>query len=78
MLKLTLTIFPSYHHHMKAISLAQHSSVISLLQQGYSFHQMEAKISQGKSNIGRINKEMDKGKENNKAGCPPKLTSQDK
>ena len=39
---------------------------------------MEAKTGLEKSIVGRINKEMDEGKENNKAGHPPKLTPWDK
>ena len=63
---------------MKAISPAQHSSVIYLLQQGYSFYQIEAKTGLVKSTVSRNNKKMDEGKENNKAGCSPKLTPWDK
>ena len=62
---------------MKAKSFAQHSSVISRLQQGYSLCQIEAKTGLGKSTVGRIN-EIDEGKENNKAGHPPKLAPWDK
>ena len=63
---------------MKGISPAQDSFVISLLQQGYSLCQIEAKNGLKKSIVERFNKEMDEGKENNKARHPPKLTPLDK
>ena len=78
MFKFASTIFLSYHHHMKPISSTQHSTVVSLLQEGYSLCQIESKTGLGKSTIGRINKEIERDKENNKAGCPSKLTSRDK
>jgi transposase len=56
----------------------QHASIISLLQEGYSVHQIESKTGFGKSTIGRIKKEINSDKENNKGGRPSKLTAKDK
>jgi transposase len=63
---------------MKPTSLNQHSIVLSLLQEGYSLHQIQSKTGLGKSTIGRIKKEMDGDKENSKGGRPPKLSPIDK
>jgi transposase len=60
---------------MHSTPSTQHSTVISLLQEGYSLHQVQSKTSLGKSTIGRIKKEMDWNKENNTGGCPSKLSS---
>jgi uncharacterized protein YerC len=49
---------------MKAISTAQHSSVISLLDEGYSLHQIQDRVGLGKSTVGRISKEVLGDKEN--------------
>jgi transposase len=49
---------------MKATSAAQHSSVISLLQEGYSVHQIQSRTGLGKSTVGGIKKEVDEDKEN--------------
>ena len=57
---------------MKPISSSQHSSVISLLQEGYSLHQVQSKIGLENFTVGRI-KEVDSDKENYKGGCPSKL-----
>ena len=65
--------FNFHPHLMKPTSSTKCSAVISLLQQGYSLHQIESKTGLGKSIIGRINKEMDWDKENSKGGCPSKL-----
>jgi len=78
MLKSTSTIFLSFHHHMKPISSSQQSSVISLLQEGYSLHQIQSKTGLWKSTVGRIKKEVDSDKENYKGGHPSKLSSHDK
>ena len=77
MLKSTSIIFPSYHHHMKPTSATQRSTVISLLNEGYSLHQIESKTGLGRSTIGRIKKETDLDKENSKGGHPSKLSSPD-
>src|ERR1700755_400293 len=63
---------------MCSTSSAKCSSAISLLQEGYSLHQVQSKTSLGKSTIARIKKEMDWDKENSKGGCPSKLFSYDK
>ena len=69
--------FPSYHHHMKPTSATQRSTVISLLKEGYSLHQIESKTGLGRSTIGRIKKETYLDKENSKGGHPSKLSSRD-
>ena len=43
---------------MKAISAAQCSSVISLLIEGYSLHQIQDRTGLGKSTVGSISKEV--------------------
>ena len=63
---------------MKPTSSTKHSAVTSLLQEGYSLHQIESKTDLGKSTIGRIKKEMDGDKENSKGGRPSKLSLDDK
>ena len=63
---------------MKPTSSTKCSTVTSLLQEGYYLHQIQSKTGLGKSTIGRIKKEVDEDKENNKGGCPPKLSSGDK
>ena len=75
---ITSTTFSFHPHLMKPTSSIKCSAVISLLQQGYSLHQIESKTGLGKSIIGRINKEMDGDKENSKGGCPSKLSSGNK
>ena len=63
---------------MKAISTAHHLSVVSLLNQGYSHCQIQAKTGLGKGTVGRSAKEVEKNKENNPGGCPSKLSTCDK
>ena len=65
---------------IKAISAAQHCSVVSFLNEGYSHHQIQAKTGLGKGTVGRIAKEVEDIKENNTAGCPStsKLSTRDK
>ena len=63
---------------MKSISTAQHSSVISLLNEGYSHHQIQARTGLGKGTVGRISKEWDGNKENYPGGHPSKLSACDK
>ena len=60
---------------MKATSAANHASVLSLLEQGYS---VRDRTGLGKSTVGRIKKEVDIGKENNLGGRPSKLSARDK
>jgi len=63
---------------MKPTSSTKHSTVTSLLQEGYSLCQIQSKTGLGKTTIGRIKKEVDGDKENSKGGCPSKLSSGDK
>ena len=63
---------------MKAISSAQHNSVVSLLNEGYSQHKIKDKTGLWKGTISRISKEVDGKKENNLGGCPSKLSACDK
>ena len=53
---------------MKATSAANHASVLSLLEQGYSVRDIERKTGLGKSTVGRIKKEVDIDKEKNLGG----------
>ena len=62
---------------MKPTSATQHSTVISLLKEEYSVHQIESKTGLGKSTVGRIKKQTDLDKENSKGGHPSKLSSCD-
>ena len=59
---------------MRPISAAQHSSVVSLLNEGYSQHQIQAKTGLGKGTIERISKEVEGTKENHLRGRPSKLS----
>ena len=63
---------------MRPISAAKCSSVLSLLQQGYSYHQIHDKTGVGLGTINRIGKEVDANKENNPGGHPSKLSAHDK
>ena len=63
---------------MKAISAAQHCSVVSLLNEGYSHHQIQARTGLGKGTVGIILKEVENNRENGTAGCPSKLSTRDK
>src|SRR5579863_4892321 len=63
---------------MKSISAAQRSSVVSLLNEGYSHRQIMAKTGLGKGTIWRINKEVEGNKENHSGGCPSKLSARNK
>jgi transposase-like protein len=62
---------------MKAISTAQHSCVISLLNEGYSLYQIQDRVGLEKSTVGRISKEVLGDKENCPRGHPFKLSSYD-
>ena len=62
---------------MKAISTAQCSSVISLLNEGYYLCQIQDRTGLGKSTVGRISKEVLGDKENCPRGRPSKLSSCD-
>ena len=63
---------------MHLISSAQRSTIISLLHEHYSIHEIQSRTGIGRSTIGRIKKEVDTNKENNKGGCPSKLSPHDK
>jgi len=63
---------------MRSISADKCSSVISLLNEGYSHRQIIAKTGLGKGTVGRISKEVDVDKENNPGGRPSKLSACDK
>jgi|SRR5882762_6403605 len=56
---------------MKATSAAQHNSVVSLFNEGYSQRQIKAKTGLGKGTISRISKEVDGNKENHFNNCCP-------
>ena len=53
---------------MRPISAAQHASVVSLLNEGYSQHQIQAKTGLRKGTVGRISKEVEGDKENHQGG----------
>jgi transposase len=78
MLKLDSTAFLSLTTIMRPISADKHCSVISLLNEGYSHHQIQAKTGLGKGTVGRISKEVEQDKENNPGGRPSKLSLHDK
>jgi transposase len=63
---------------MKAIFATQHNSVVSLLNEGYSQHQIKDKTGLEKGTISRISKEVDGNKENNLGGHSSKLSAHDK
>jgi transposase len=63
---------------MRPTSAAKHSSVVSLLTQGYPHRQIHAKTGISLGTIGKINKELDSNKENNHGGRPSKLSARDK
>ena len=58
---------------IKAILTACHSSVVTLLNQGYSDHQIQAETNLGKGTVGRSAKEVENNKENNLGGHSSKL-----
>ena len=60
---------------MKATSAANHASVLSLLEQGYSVRDIERRTGLGRSTVGRIKKKVDTDKENNLGGHPSKLSA---
>jgi transposase len=63
---------------MRPISAAKCSSVLSLLEQGYSHCQIHERTGLGLGTISRIGREVDANKENNPGGCPAKLSARDK
>ena len=52
--------------------------MLSLLEQGYSYHQIHNKTSISLGTISKIGKEVDANKENNSGGHPSKLSTCDK
>lgn len=63
---------------MRPISAAKRSSVLSLLEKGYSHHQIHDKTDVGMGTISRIGREVNANKENNSGGRPAKLSARDK
>src|SRR5882762_528700 len=63
---------------MKSISAEKCSSAVSLLNEGYSHHQIQARTGLGKDTIGRISREVEGDKENHPGGNPSKLSPCDK
>ena len=63
---------------MKSISAEKRSSVLSLLNEGYSHRQIQSRTGLGKGTIGRISKEVEGDKENHLGGRPSKLSPRDK
>ena len=63
---------------MKPISAAKCSSVLSLLEKGYSHCQIHDKTGVGMGAISRIDREVNANKENNSGGHPAKLSACDK
>src|SRR6266481_239872 len=63
---------------MRPTSAAKHSSVLSLLEQGYSHCQIHQKTGLWLGTISRIGREANSNKENNPGGCPSKLSIHDK
>ena len=63
---------------MKSISTEKCFSVVSLLNEGYSHHQIQARTGLGKGTIGRISKEVEGNQENHPGGRPSKLSPCDK
>jgi transposase len=63
---------------MRPVSAAQHNSVVSLLNEGYSHRQIQSRTGLGKGTVGRISKEVEGNKENHPGGRPSKLSTRDK
>ena len=63
---------------MRSISTAQHASIVSLLIEGYSYHQIQSRTGLGKSTVWRFSKEVEGNKENHFGDCPSKLSTCDK
>ena len=76
--ELDFTIFSTFATTMRPTSAAKHSSVLSLLKQGYSYCQIHNETSISLGTINNIRKEVDANKENNPGGCPSKLSTHDK
>ena len=63
---------------MRPISAAQCDSVVSLLNEGYSHCQIQARTSLGEVTVGRISKEVEENKENHPEGHPSKFSTRNK
>ena len=63
---------------MKSIFAEKHSSVISLLNEGYSHCQIQARMGLGKGTTGRISREVEGDKENHSGSCSSKISPHDK
>ena len=63
---------------MRPISAAQHNSVVSLLNEGYSHPQIQAGTGLEEGTVRRISKEVEENKENHPGGCPSKLSTRNK
>jgi Trp repressor protein len=72
------TIFLTFSLIMRSITPAQHSTMITLLQEGYTYSKIQTKTGLGKATISRVKAEALADKENNLAGYPSKLTTHDK
>ena len=78
MLNLVLTFSWPLTITMRPTSSAKHSSVLSLLMQGYFHHQIHTKTGVSLGTISKIGKKIDSTKENNPGGHPSKLWAWDK
>jgi Trp repressor protein len=76
--KLGSTIFLTFPLIIRSITSAQHSTVITLLQEGYTYSKIQTKTGLEKATISRVKAEALADKENNPAGHPSKLTTYDK
>ena len=63
---------------MRPISAVQRSSVVSLLNEGYSQRQIQTRTGLGKGTVRRISKEVKGNKENHSGGRPSKLSTGNK
>ena len=72
------TIFLTFATTMRPTSAAKCSSVLSLLEKGYSYCQIHNKTSISLGTISKIGKEVYANIENNPGGCSSKLSIHDK
>ena len=63
---------------MRPIFTTKHSSVLSLLEQGYSHRQIHDRTGVSMGTISRIGREVNTNKKNNSGGRPAKLSAHDK
>ena len=76
--ELDFIIILTFTTTMRPISAAKHLSVLSLLEQGYFYHQIHNKTSISPGTISKVGKEVDSNKENNPGGHPSKFSAHDK